>query len=191
MKKYILSSLLFLLAVCYLPAQSVQVLKPGDKAPSFTAKDDKGKVWNSEDHIGKDVVVIYFYPAAMTGGCTKQACSYRDNLKDLSAYDVDVVGISGDYPEGLRIFRDVYNLNFTLLSDPEGKVARLFGVPVHEGGEILREVEGHDVTLRRGVTAERYTFVIGKDGKILYSAKVTDPAHDSQQVLEVIRGEKK
>ncbi len=190
MKKSIFSFILLLLAGWSLSAQKAQVLKPGDTAPSFSLKDDQGKDWKSEDHIGNKVVVIYFYPAAMTSGCTAQACSYRDHMQDLSAYDVDVAGISGDYPEGLRIFRDVYNLNYTLLSDPEGKVARLFGVPVHEGGQIEVQYKDQKISLTRGVTEERYTFVIGKDGKILYANKVTDPAADSRQVLEVIKGER-
>src|SRR6516164_5108066 len=71
-------------------------LKVGDKAPAFDAKDDQGKDWKSSAHVGKNIIVVYFYPADMTGGCTKQACGFRDDLKSLVDKGVEVVGVSGD-----------------------------------------------------------------------------------------------
>ena len=70
--------------------------KVGDKAPAFQSVDENGKTWKSTDHVGKKIVVLYFYPADFTGGCTAQACGFRDNLKDLSSKNVEVVGVSGD-----------------------------------------------------------------------------------------------
>ncbi len=175
-----------------MPAQAQQNtshLKAGDPAPHFTAVDDEGTRWNSSDVIGKKILVVYFYPAAMTGGCTKQACSYRDHQKELQEYGVEVVGVSGDYPENLKYFKQANNLNFTLLSDPKGKIAKAFGVPLRQGGEIQRHVGNKEVSLKRGVTASRWTFIIGKDGKILYVNTSVNAANDSQQVLEVIRKE--
>src|SRR5271168_3386075 len=74
--------------------------KVGDAAPAFESKSDDGKAWKSEDHVGKQVVVIYFYPADFTGGCTKQACAYRDDFKKFTDKGVEVVGVSGDSVQG-------------------------------------------------------------------------------------------
>src|SRR2546425_12460360 len=71
-------------------------LKVGDKAPSFEATDDQGKPWKSADHVGKGFLVVYFYPADLTSGCTKQACSFRDDMGKLEGKGVHVVGVSGD-----------------------------------------------------------------------------------------------
>src|SRR5437016_4764214 len=91
-------------------------LKVGDPAPTFTATDDQGKEWKSTEHVGKKVLVVYFYPADMTGGCTKQACGFRDDMKALSERGVEVVGISGDSAENHQFFKKYHNLNFTLLA---------------------------------------------------------------------------
>jgi len=171
-----------------LPGQEKKpTLNAGDPAPHFTAVTDKGQPWDSRSVVGKKIIVVYFYPAAMTSGCTKQACSYRDDLNVLKQQGIEVIGVSGDYPEGLQYFRKAYDLNFTLLSDPEGKVAKAFGVPLRPGGEIKREIGGREVTLRRGVTAARWTFIIGKDGTILYVNTSVNAAEDSGQVLKIVR----
>ncbi|NPA37121.1 MAG: peroxiredoxin [Chlorobi bacterium] len=188
------SSLIFTLFVFvsfFIPVKSLAQhkeagLKIGDDMPSFKATDDYGDTWDSDKAKGREILVIYFYPAAMTEGCTKQASSYRDDMDYLEGYDVEVVGISGDYPEGLRIFRKANNLNYTLLSDPEGKVAKLFGVPVKKGGETEHEINGKKVKLKRGVTLERQTFIVDKNGKIIYINRDVKPAEDSQEVLKVI-----
>ena len=162
-------------------------LKPGDAAPVFDAKDDRGKVWKSADHVGKKVLVVYFYPAAMTGGCTKQACSYRDDRQALLDLGAEVVGVSGDTVEGQAIFKKAHGLNFTLLADEDGAVARGFGVPVGEGSSITRTVDDEEVILTRGVTAKRWTFVIGKDGKIAYKNREVKAAMDSEDILAVVK----
>ena len=94
-------------------------LKIGDKAPIFEAFDEDGKSWKSADYVRKKIMVVYFYPAAMTGGCTKQACSFRDDKSNLEELDVEVIGISGDDPANLKIFRKAHDLNFTLLADSQ------------------------------------------------------------------------
>src|SRR5579871_7012600 len=71
-------------------------LKVGDKAPEFKAKDDTAADWKSADHVGKKIVVVYFFPADFTPGCTKQACGFRDDMASLSSKDVEVVAVSGD-----------------------------------------------------------------------------------------------
>jgi len=80
-------------------------LSEGDKVPGFKAVADDGTVWDVSNYIGKSYVVVYFYPAAMTGGCTRQACSYRDHRDELQDAGVTVIGISGDRVENLRLFK--------------------------------------------------------------------------------------
>lgn len=168
-------------------ASSQQGLSIGDKAPEFKALADDGSTWDIKKHLGKNYIVVYFYPAAMTGGCTKQACSYRDHRDDLKAAGVEVVGVSGDKVESLRLFKQAENLNFTLLSDEKGDIARAFGVPVSEGGAIKRTVEGTEHDLVRGVTAKRWTFIVGKDKKIIYRNESVNAEKDTEEVLNFIK----
>src|SRR4051794_16766269 len=107
----------------------IQGVNVGDKAPAFEAKDDTGKAWKSEDHVGKKIVVVYFFPADFTGGCTKQACGYRDDMQALTDKDVEVVGVSGDKVETHEKFKKEHKLPFTLLSDEKGELAAKLGVP--------------------------------------------------------------
>lgn len=176
---------LALAAVLAVPA-AAPALDVGDKAPAFQATDDQGKPWNSADHVGKGVVVVYFYPADMTGGCTAQACAFRDDSAELKKLGVEVVGVSGDSAENHRIFKKAHDLNFTLLADPKGEVAKAFGVPTKAGGSIVRPIDGKDVTLTRGVTAARWTFVIGKDGEVVLKNTEVKPAEDSKAVRQAV-----
>ena len=123
----------------------------------------------------------------MTGGCTKEACTYRDFKSDIESTDAMVVGISGDNVDGLKVFKKANNLNFPLLADPTGKIAKKFGVPTREGGSITREVDGKNFELVRGVTASRWTFIIDKNGKIVYKNENVDPVKDPEQVLNFIK----
>jgi len=166
-------------------------LKVGDAAPTFEALDDTGKPWKSSDHVGKKTLVVYFYPADMTGGCTKQACGFRDDLSQLTEAGVEVVGVSGDSVRNHQLFKKAEKLSFPLLADTEGAVATAFGVP-HVKGEksITREIEGKEEILVRTVTAQRWTFVIGKDGKILAKNTMVNAAADSQAILKLIADKK-
>jgi peroxiredoxin Q/BCP len=158
----------------------------GDAAPLVEATDDADEKWKLADYLGEDVVVLYFYPADLTGGCTKQACGYRDDLSKLEKLGAVVVGVSGDSAANHRIFKKVHELNFTLLADEDGKVARAFGVPVSAGGTISQEIDGEKLTLTRGVTASRVTVVVGLDGRVAHIEKVRDAGGDSARVLEVV-----
>jgi len=164
-----------------------QGLSVGDKAPEFKAIADDGSSWEIKNFLGEKYIVVYFYPAAMTGGCTKQACSYRDHRDDLQSAGVVVIGISGDKIENLRLFKQAENLNFTLLSDEKGDIARAFGVPLGEGGAIKRTVEGTEHELVRGVTAKRWTFIVGKDKKIIYRNESVNAEKDTEEVLDFIK----
>ncbi|MEV0077688.1 thioredoxin-dependent thiol peroxidase [Nocardia neocaledoniensis] len=129
-------------------------LSPGDTAPDFTLPDADGKDVSLSDYRGRKVIV-YFYPAASTPGCTKQACDFRDNLAELGGAGIDVVGISPDKPAKLAKFRDAEGLTFPLLSDPERTVLQEWGA----FGE--KKMYGKTVT---GVI--RSTFLVDAEGKI-------------------------
>lgn len=161
-------------------------LKVGDQAPTFVGVDDENKKWDSKEKAGKKIYVVYFYPADMTGGCTKQACAYRDALKELKRDDVEIVGVSGDSVENHKHFKNEYELNFTLLADTDGKIADAFGVRTGQGGSIERMIGDAKVTLERGVTASRWTFVIDKDWQIAHKDTKVNPSQDSQKVLKAI-----
>lgn len=162
-------------------------LEVGDDAPEFLSIDQNGKLWNTEDVYGQKNIVIYFYPAAMTGGCTKQACAYRDNLEALESEDTIVLGVSGDDPASLKVFEQSHDLNFTLLADFDGKIAKLFGVPTGDGGVIERVFEDTPVKLNRGVTSSRWTFIIGKNKKALFKNTKVNAADDSNSAIEFLK----
>lgn len=166
-------------------AQDMSV-EPGDTAPEFEAISAEGDLWKSSDHVGQKILVVYFYPAAMTGGCTDQACSFRDDRTTLTEMGAEVVGVSGDQVSSLQVFKRVNNLNFPLLSDEDGSVARAFGVPVGEGGSITRVVDGEEIILNRDVSTARWTFIIDLEGKIVYKDTEVDAAGDSQTVISAI-----
>jgi peroxiredoxin Q/BCP len=139
-------------------------LVPGQAAPDFTLLDQDGSEVSLHDFAGRNVVV-YFYPAAMTPGCTKEACDFRDNLNSLASAGYQVVGISKDDPATLATFRDRDHLNFPLLSDTDLTVHKLYGAY----GE--KTLYGKTIT---GVL--RSTFVVDADGSIrlaLYNVKAT------------------
>ncbi len=161
-------------------------LKVGDKAPVFQAMDDQGKTWKSTDFVGKKVIVVYFYPADFTGGCTNQACGFRDDFKTLAGKDAMVIGVSGDTAETHALFKKFHKLPFTLLADTKGKISQAFGVPTGKGGSIVRDPFGEKVKLTRGVTIQRWTFVIGKDGKIAKITRNADSSKDSKDILEFL-----
>jgi len=141
-----------------------QRLAPGDPAPDFTLPDADGNEVSLSSFQGQRVV-IYFYPAAMTPGCTTQACDFRDSLASLAAAGFAVLGISPDSPAKLAKFRDRDGLNFPLLSDPEHEVLEAYGA---YGEKMLYG--------RKSVGVIRSTFVVGPDGRIeqaQYAVKAT------------------
>ena len=101
-------------------------LASGDAAPDFALSDAEGNTVSLSTYRGQRVIV-YFYPAALTPGCTTEACDFRDNLSDLAAADVAVLGISPDPPAKLAQFREAEGLTFPMLSDPEKQVQSAYG----------------------------------------------------------------
>ena len=142
-------------------------LEPGDRAPDFTLTDANG----NEVNLGKVLadtgkkVVLYFYPAAMTPGCTTQACDFRDNLRDFDSAGFTVLGISPDTTDKLVEFRDKEGLTFTLLSDPDKDTLRAYGA-FGEKKNYGRLVQG----------VIRSTIIVATDGtvdKAFYNVKAT------------------
>lgn len=188
MKQFFISACGLALTLALLPRTQIMAadLNTGDKAPEFQAKADNGETWNSQDHIGQKVVVVYFYPADFTGGCTKQACGFRDDMSKLTDKGVEVVGVSGDTAETHALFKKAHELNYTLLADPEGKIAEKFGVPTSAGGTVKATVDGKEHSLTRGVTEKRWTFVIDKQGRVAYKDTNVNAAEDSRKILKEI-----
>lgn len=129
-------------------------LQPDDKAPAFKLPDADGNTVSLADYRGRRVIV-YFYPAASTPGCTKEACDFRDSLRDLADAGLDVVAVSPDPPAKLVKFRDAEALTFPLLSDPDRKVMTAWGA---YGQKMMygKTVQG----------VIRSTFVVDEKGKI-------------------------
>jgi peroxiredoxin Q/BCP len=164
-------------------------LKVGDKAPTFEATDDNGKPWKSSDIVGKKIVVLYFYPADFTGGCTSQACGFRDNIDALKNKDVEVVGVSADTPKTHQMFKAYHKLPFTLLSDEKGELAKKFGVEVKPGkGKATGfDADGNKVEVTREATIMRWTVIIDKQGNIAAIDQIKMPGDDAKRVAEVVQ----
>ncbi|MEM3972262.1 MAG: peroxiredoxin [Saccharolobus sp.] len=152
------------------------MLKVGDKAPIFDAVADNGERISLADFIGKHNIVLYFYPKDDTPGCTREACSFRDNWNILKDYDVVVIGVSSDDINSHKKFKEKYNLPFILVSDPDKKIRELYGAK----GFIL---------------PSRITFVIDKNGIIrhIYNSQFNPANHvnEALKALKLIKNEGK
>ena len=149
-------------------------LEVSDKAPAFSLPDADGNTVKLSDFKGRKVIV-YFYPAASTPGCTKEACDFRDNLSELNDAGLDVVGISPDKPTKLAKFSDDQNLTFPLLSDPDRKVLTSWGA----FGE--KTMYGKTV---QGVI--RSMFVVDEKGKIAVAQYNVKAAHTTTNIKKII-----
>jgi peroxiredoxin Q/BCP len=150
MKHLLILSVVFALAASSADLSVAAEPKVGDPAPAFSLVGTDGKTYSSDELKGKKAIVIAWFPKAKTGGCTKECKSMKEFGKDLQAYDVAYFTASCDTPEYNKEFATELSLDYPILSDPTKKVAEAYGV-VHEGRP----------------NPERWTFYIGKDGKIL------------------------
>jgi thioredoxin-dependent peroxiredoxin len=150
-------------------------LEAGDRAPSFTLKDQDGKTHRLAGYKGQ-TVVLYFYPRDDTPGCTRQACSFRDELGSIEQEGAIVLGVSTDDAATHQKFRDKYDLTFPLLVDPNAKVSTRYGAwgEKNNYGKII-------------VGMIRSTFVIGPDGKLLKVWKRARAADHGIAVLKALR----
>ena len=153
--------------------------KIGNLAPAFSLSDQDGKTVSLKDFKGKRVV-LYFYPRAMTPGCTVQACGLRDNAKVLAKLNTVVLGVSPDQPKSLLKFRERDQLNFDLLSDPDHAIAEKYGV------WAMKKFMG-----RESMGILRTTFIIGGDGKLRHIIKKVTTKTHHDDVIALLQGELK
>ncbi len=149
--------------------------KLGAAAPAFTLPDQNGEKVSLKDFKGKKIVVLYFYPKAMTPGCTVQACGVRDAKKAFAKADAVVLGVSGDSPERLAKFAAKEGLDFTLLGDEDHAIAEKYGAWAE------KTLYG-----RKFMGIVRCTFLIGKDGKIFHVMPKVNTKTHSEDVLAAI-----
>ena len=150
-------------------------LAKGDQAPDFELADQDGKTHKLADYAGL-TVVLYFYPRDDTPGCTKQACSLRDDMSEIQAEGAVVLGVSTDDAASHQQFREKYELNFPLLVDTEAEVATRYGA---WGEKVLYG--------RKSIGMTRATFVIGPDGALTKVWKRAKAADHGQAVLKALR----
>jgi thioredoxin-dependent peroxiredoxin len=147
------------------------MLRVGTEAPDFTATLDDGATFHLADHRGKENIVLYFYPRDFTPGCTKQACSFRDNYDEISKYDAMIVGVSADSAGQHGKFREQFNLPFPLITDA--------------GRDLMEKYAARGMF---SFLSPRITYVIDKQGIVRAAMR-----HDIQvtrhvdEVLEALR----
>jgi peroxiredoxin Q/BCP len=151
------------------------MLKVGDEAPEFKLQSDSGEEVSLSQFLGSKDVVLYFYPKDNTSGCTKEACSFRDNLDQFNKKDTVILGVSPDKIKSHQNFVQKQNLNFTLLSDPDHEVAEAYSA----WGE--KSMYG-----KKYMGILRSTFVIGKDGTIKQVFEKVKVEGHALQVLETL-----
>jgi len=134
------------------PVQPMNKIVVGSTIPQFELKDQDGNLFSINSVLGKKNLVIYFYPKDDSPGCTKEACSFRDQFEVFNEADALIIGISGQSVQSHKAFADKYRLNYTLLSDEANKVRTLFGVS----------------TDFFGLLPGRVTYIVDKTGKVVY-----------------------
>jgi thioredoxin-dependent peroxiredoxin len=148
--------------------------KAGDAAPSFEGTNQDSQIVKLADFAGKKIVLLYFYPKDFTGGCTKEACGFRDRMGELKTNNVEVIGVSFDSADSHKKFIEKYNLNFTLLADTDGKITGAY-----------------DVKMPVMKMSKRVSFLIGTDGKIVHVTDAGNPQTHFDEMKEAIAGLKK
>lgn len=148
------------------------------KAPYFSLQDQNGTTHTLNDYKGK-WLVVYFYPKDDTPGCTKEACGFRDNIKELKKKEIEIIGISKDSTESHKKFASKFNLPFTLLSDPTKETIKSYGAwgPKKFMGKTFEGV------LRK-------TYIVDPDGEIKKEYKKVDPSVHAQEILKDIEAMK-
>jgi len=151
------------------------ILQPGDTAPDFSLPSSTGGTISLKDYVGKKRVVLYFYPKDNTSGCTKEACSFRDNVSAIESKDTVVFGVSPDSLKSHEKFINKYELNFPLLSDEDHKTAEAYGA----WGEKKMYGKSYMGIIRK-------TFVIGKDGKIEHAYHKVKADGHGDEILSLL-----
>jgi peroxiredoxin Q/BCP len=145
-------------------------IKVGDVAPDFEGATADGTRLGLKDFIGKKSVVLYFYPKDDTPGCTKEACSFRDNLQPIRSLGAEIVGVSLDNVDSHKKFAAKYNLSFPLISDRDKHIAKAYGA--------LREA---------GTSTNRVTFLIDREGKVARIFPKVDVTKHTQEIVAALK----
>ena len=170
----ILLLLIAIIALIFLishQSQAAEIPKLGDKAPDFSLPDQNGQIKKLSDFSGQ-WVVLYFYPKDDTPGCTKEACSFRDDLASLEKLGAKVLGVSIDNSDSHAKFASKYHLPFSLLADSDGKVAESYGAL---NNLLVIKI------------AKRYTFLINPAGKIAKVYLSVDTSRHSQEIIDDLK----
>lgn len=149
----------------------MEEIKVGDQLPLFGAKDQNGNDFYIASVLHKKVLVIYFYPKDDTPGCTKQACFFRDQYEEFKDMGAEVIGISGDSVKSHKKFAEQYKLPFTLLSDEDKNLRKLFGVPTN----LL------------GLLPGRVTYVVDKKGIVRLVFDSMNAESHFSKVVEAVK----
>ncbi len=157
--------LLLSVAAC----SQAQILKVGAKVPEFKLPDENGNMFDLNSVLGKKKLVIYFYPKDETPGCTKEACTFRDNYDVFKKAGATVIGISGQSVKSHKEFANKYNLPFTLLSDKDNTVRKMFGV-------------------KTSPIPGRVTFVVDKTGHVVYTFdSLSEPVKHVDEAMRILK----
>jgi len=179
-------------------AEKQQALTVGQPLGALESIDESGQPWKLADHVGHKVLVFYFYPGDFTGGCNKQAQSFREGLKRLEDLDVEVVGVSGDEAATHRLFRASHGLSHTLLADPAGVLAAQLGIPVRQPNvptkvraidldrKPLLDEQGQPIIVERKITFPRWTLIFDRKGILVSKRTQVDPAKDADEVQKIV-----
>lgn len=168
---YLIIAIALTLIFFSLHSRAANVPKIGELAPGFSLTDQSGQIRKLEDYSGK-WVVLYFYPKDDTPGCTKEACSFRDDLKVLEKLGAQIIGISVDDSDSHSKFASKYHLPFPLLADQDAKVAESFGAV---NNLLILKI------------AKRYTFLINPAGKIAKVYLSVDTSKHSQEIIDDLK----
>lgn len=170
---YIIKSLSLFLFISFFNfntySKNMEKILVGSTVPSFELKDQYGNLFKLDSVLGKKNLVIYFYPKDDTPGCTAQACEFRDQFEVFKDADAMIIGISEQSVESHLSFAKKHNLNFTLLSDNDNKVRKMFDVPTNLFGLI----------------AGRVTYIVNKEGKVIFTFNSQKQA--TKHVSEALR----
>jgi len=185
-------------AVDDLPVEKNEPLSIGRVLPDFESVTDAGQPWKLADYVGHKVLVFYFYPGDFTGGCIKQAQSFREGLKSLKDLDIEVIGVSGDEVATHRLFKQSHGLTHTLLADYEGALAAQLGIPARRQDvpakvraigldrKPLVDEQDKPIIVERKVTFLRWTIVIDREGKLVSKRMQVNPATDADDVRKIV-----
>ena len=169
MKNYLRYLPVTVLLLAVTACSQAQILKTGTKVPEFKLPDENGNMFDINSVLGKEKLVIYFYPKDETPGCTKEACTFRDNYDVFKKAGAKVIGISGQSVSSHKEFANKYHLPFTLLSDKDNAVRKMFGV-------------------KTSPIPGRVTFVVDKTGHIVYTFdSLSEPVKHVDEAMRILK----